>query len=80
MFLSCSNPRRDAITATTTPKVPIATLIGSELPAKPDRNGIVAAATDLGKTQPPEPALIRNTLAVIPAYLIVQTLLDVLLG
>ena len=31
--------------ATKTPKAPMAILIGNELPAKPDRNGIVAAAT-----------------------------------
>jgi hypothetical protein len=33
------------ITATTTPKPPIAILVGNEFLAKPDRNGIVVAAT-----------------------------------
>ena len=51
--------------------------MGNESPAKPDKNGIVAAANDLGEAQPLEPALIRAAFTVIPGNLIVQTLLDV---
>ena len=48
--------------------------------AKPERNGIVAAEKDIGKTQPLEATLAHAALPIVPAYLIVQALLDVFVG